>query len=258
MTKFLGTALLAAICAMSNQVSAAPVALNGSIGSNALSNGTYEATFSGTSFLPANYLINSLAYSFTFRDDASDSWTVGEPKHDKTTTTGYTYESGIFNYTYSRDVDIYQTVQRSGEQESVELFLAGQLVDSGATAQSVSSATVDKKKRSFDGQDCGFFCDYYYSDTTTHTTTVTTDWTGAFTISGTVSSQEILDKLLQDGALMVGLKVSGDLKLTGASLLLDYTKVDPAPVPEPSTILLSLIGLGGILHGRRRGKAARA
>ncbi|WP_296949674.1 PEP-CTERM sorting domain-containing protein [uncultured Massilia sp.] len=248
MKKLLGTAVLAAVCAMSNQAIAAPVALDGSI-ATALSTGTYNATFSGTAFLPADYTINSLKYSFTFRDDPSDPWTTSQPKHDRTTSTGYYVESGIFNVTYGRDVDIYQTIQRTGERESVQLSLAGLLVGSGATAQSVTSATSDASKRVYDGSDCYFFCDYYYSNTTTHTTTVTTDWTGTFTISGTVSSKEILDKLLQDDQLLVSLKVDGDLKLTGASLLLDYTATQ---VPEPSSILLALAGLGGLGFARRR------
>ncbi len=249
MQKFLGTVVLAAIAAMSNSAFAAPVALTGAIGASALSTGTYNATFSGASFLPENYLINSLKYSFTFKDDASDGWTTSQPKTDKTVTGDYSYESGVFNYTYGRDVKVYQTVQRSGEQESAQLSLAGLLVGSGATGKTVTSDTSNATSRVYDGKDCGFFCDYFYSNTTTYTTTVTTDWSGAFTISGTVSSKEILDKLLLDDKLLVSLKVNGDLILTGASLMVDYTA---AEVPEPSTVLLALAGLGGLGFARRR------
>jgi hypothetical protein len=256
MKKTFVKAVLAAFCFVSASAFATPVALTGSIGTSNLSNSTYNASYSGKSFLPENYLINSLTFSFTFKDDAKDSYTSLPATVDKTTSTGYGYESGFLNVTYGRDVTVYQSVARTGEQETAELSLAGIKVGSGNTASTISSATDTTNARLYDGKDCFIFCDYYYSDTKYITTTTTTDWTGSFTISGTVTNQTILDKLLNDDQLLLSLKVGGDLILTSSSLMLDYTKVEPAKVPEPSTVMLSLLGLAGLGFSRRRAKRA--
>lgn len=251
MKKFAAVTLFTAIAAIALPASAGPIALQGSFASN-LSTGTYDATFSGKSFLPEQYLINSLNFSFSFKDDQIDGWTSSNPTIDKMTATGYGYESGLFNVKYVRDVKIEQTVTRTGEKESARLSLGGVEVGAGATAQVDSTATDTSKKRVYDGEDCFFFCDYFYSDVKTITTTLTKDWTGAFTISGTVTNQDILNMLLKDKQLQVGLKIAGDLILTNASLAVDFTKVEPNPVPEPSTMLLALAGLGAIGYARRR------
>jgi hypothetical protein len=255
MKKLAATALLTAFCAISTAASATPITLTGSMGATALSNATYNAIFSGKSVLPQDYTINALSFSFSFTDDGSDSWTTSAPVVTNSSTGNYSYD-GFFSWSYSRDKTVNQTVTKTSDQESAILSLAGIQVGSGATALNQSSSTSSNYTQTYDGYSCSWVCYDYYTDTTTNTTTVTKDYTGAFTISGTVTNQQILDKLLQDDQLAVSLNVMGDLKLTAATLLLDYTKVETGKVPEPSTIVLALGGLLGLGVARRRGTRA--
>lgn len=255
--KFVGSALFAACAALSTVASATPVTLTGSIANNTLlSNGTVSGVFDGTSVLPTDYTINSLTFSFTFLDDT-------DPLTSSTTVTGKT-STGYDAYswlTYVRDVTTTQTVTQTGQQESVSLALAGVTVGSGATtATQTSSTTTSSGQLSLDSVYCFLACLTKYSDNITVTTTNTTDWTGSFTISGTVTDASILSQLLSNDQLLYSLTTSGDVYLTSAQLNLDITPTTQASsaVPEPSTILLALAGLGGIGLGRRYGKRARA
>lgn len=256
MKKLIATALLTALCTISTAALATPVALNGSFASSALSNNNYSAVFSGKSFLPADYVVNSLSYSFTFRDDGSDSWTTSAP-----TATG---SSGLSDYSYhtqysaARYQTYFQTVQRTSEQETARLSIGGVVLGTGSTAATETSATTSSPlTATLDGQDCFWgYCYYsYYTKSKTDTTTVTRDYTGAFTISGIISNQSIINELLRNDQLTLNLNIAGDLLLTGSQFLLDYTKVEPTAVPEPSSILLALAGLAGLGAVRRRNKA---
>ena len=75
MKKTFVAALLAATCALSTSAIAAPIAMDGSFGTGNMTSGAYNAVFSGKSFLPEQYTVNSLSFSFTFLDDGSDNYT---------------------------------------------------------------------------------------------------------------------------------------------------------------------------------------
>lgn len=255
MKKIAATALLTALCALSTAASATQLALNGSMGTTSMSTSTYNATFSGKSLLPQDYTINSLTFSFSFMDDGSDTWTTSSPSVTSVSTGNY-YSDGFL--TQTRDRTVNQTVNTTSEQESATLSLAGIQVGSGATTlkETISAPVLSSTTTTLDKTSCFILCTYYYTDTNTYTTTDTKDWTGPFTISGTVTNQQILDKLLADDMLAVSLNVKGDLKLTAANILLDYTKVESNKVPEPSSLMLAAGGLFGLGYARRR--AARA
>jgi hypothetical protein len=263
MKKLITTALLSALCTISTAALATPIAMNGSFSSSSLSDNNYSAVFSGKSFLPTDYVVNSLTYSFTFRDDGTDSWSTSAP-----TATG---NSGLSNYSahtsisLARYITYFETVQRTNEQESAALSIGGVALGSGSTAWTESSSTTSSPLTAhYDGRGCAwrnfnYACYDLYTKSDTDTTTVSRDYTGAFTISGIISDKSIIDELLRSDQLTLNLKVTGDLLLTGSQVLLDYTKVvAAAEVPEPSSILLALAGLAGLGAVRRRSKRVTA
>jgi len=261
MKKLITTALLTALCTISTAALATPVAMTGSFASGSLSDNTYSAVFSGKSFLPTDYTVNSLSFSFTFLDDTSDNWTTSAPVSNGSNLTGYGYHTSS---SYARYLTSFQTVQRTSAQESAALSIGGTLLGTGSTAWTESSTTsTSALTAKYDKTECEWWgwgaCYDYYTKSKTETTTVSRDYTGAFTISGIISDKSIIDELLRSDQLTLNLKVAGDLVLTNSQLLLDYTKVIPAAeVPEPSSILLALAGLVGIGAVRRRSKQAKA
>ena len=153
---------------------------------------------------------------------------------------------------------------RIGQRESVEVSLAGKVVGSGATTMFQSTAVGGPVS-------AGSSLDYYYvrqpytdligryhpgveydyfSQNYTQTTTVTQDWTKEFVVSGNISDQSILDQLSNTNQLNFSLLVSGDLDLLKGRLVLDIA--DGGSVPEPSSILLTLLGLASLNRCRRK------
>ena len=261
MKKLITTALLTALCTISTAALATPVAMTGSFASGSLSDNTYSAVFSGKSFLPTDYTVNSLSFSFTFLDDGKDNWTTSAPVSNGS--------SGLSDYGYhtsssrARYQTFFETVQRTSDQESARLSIGGVTLGSGSTTWTESSqTTTGPLTAKYDGRGCDWWgfgpCYDYYTKSETETTTVSRDYTGAFTISGIISDKSIIDELLRNDQLTLNLKVTGDLLLTGSQLMLDYTKVIPAAeVPEPSSILLALAGLAGLGAVRRRSKQSK-
>jgi hypothetical protein len=261
MKKSFIAALLTATCAISTSAFAAPIALDGSFGSN-LSNKTYDAVFSGKSFLPENYTVNGLSFSFTFLDNGG-TFKNSAPSVTSTSATEYKYYNGGFfsDTNYRRNVTVNSKIERSSEQETAQLSFGDLVLGSGATTLVTSSADGGSSFASIRDKrvNCFIWCDNYNSQTTTKTSIVTKDFTGGFTISGIVSDQSIIDQLLSSGDLTLSLKVAGNLLLTGAQVMLDYTEVEtPAEVPEPSSVLLAGAGLAAIGFARRRRTAAKA
>lgn len=262
MNKFVIAALLATT--MSSGALAAPIALDGAFATN-LSTKTYDAVFSGKSFLPENYVVNGLSFSFSFLD-AGGKFKDSDPVQTSFKATDYGFHSKNWrSITYARYVNIEQTITRSSEQETAQLSIGDIVLGSGATTlnEKTSSGGSDFKRVN-DADDCFLiFCEYWDSKITTKTSILTKDYTGGFTISGIITNQSIIDQLLGSGELNLSLNIFGNLKLTDAKVLLDYTKVEepaeePGEVPEPSSVLLAGAGLAAIGFLRRRRIAARA
>ncbi len=256
MKKLITTALLTALCTISAAALATPIAMTGTFASSDMANNNYSAVFSGKSFLPADYTVNSLTYSFSFRDDGTDMFTTSAPVSTGSSMTGWLPHTSV---SYARYLTNYETVLRTGQQESATLSIGGVALGTGSTAWTESSTkSASPLLATYEGIGCNYYaCYHLYTKSSTETTTITRDSTGAFTISGIISNRSIIDELLRSDQLTLNLNVVGDLVLTNSQLLLDYTKVvASAEVPEPSSILLALAGLAGLGAVRRRSKRA--
>lgn len=274
--RFRLSALGAALLCVGSQALAAPVVLTSSSGGY-LGAGSHVGVFDGSGVLPSSFHINSASFAFLFSDD-QDAVSTGATQSTGSSVGSYSlinsYYNGNYNYTYLRTVTAYQQVERTGEAESASVSFAGIGVGSGSTAMSQSSTTgTAYNGQSFDSQSgyngygysCGNRCSgwapgswsYYYSDNYTQTTTQTTDWSGDFAISGMLSDLSLLDSLLIGGVLQYELLVSGDLRLTGATLTLDISDLNSEPsssVPEPTSLALLAVALGGLAYSSRRRK----
>jgi hypothetical protein len=258
MKKLITTALLTTLCTISAAALATPIAMTGAFASSDLANNNYSAVFSGKSFLPTDYTVNSLAYSFSFRDDGADVFTTSAPVSTGSSMTGWRPHTAV---SFARYLTKYATVERTSQQESAALSIGDVVLGTGSTALTESSKTTSSPLHAkYEGKGCFYHhCYAFYTKSWTDTTTITRDYTGAFTISGIISNQSIIDELLRSDQLTLNLKVAGDLILTNSQLLLDYTEVvAAAEVPEPSSILLALAGLAGLGAVRRRSKRATA
>jgi hypothetical protein len=262
MNKLVIAALLATT--MSTGAFAAPIALDGSFATN-LSNKTYDAVFSGKSFLPEDYVVNGLSFSFSFLD-AGGNFKDAAPVQTGYKSTGYGFHSyDRHSITFARYVNIEQTITRSSEQERAQLSIGDIVLGSGATTLNEQTSSGGSTfARVNDAAYCAYtFCKYLDSKITTKTSILTKDYTGGFTISGIITNQSIIDQLLGNGELTLSLDIFGKLKLTDAQVLLDYTEVEapaeqPGEVPEPSSVLLAGAGLAAIGFLRRRRSAAQA
>ena len=258
MKKLITTALLTTLCIISATALATPIAMTGAFASSDLANNNYSAAFSGKSFLPTDYTVNSLAYSFSFRDDGTDMSTTSAPVSTSSSMTGWLPHTAV---SFARYLTNYATVERTSQQESAALSIGDIVLGTGSTALSESSKiTSSPLHAKYEGKGCFYsHCYAFYTKSWTDTTTITRDYTGDFTISGIISNGSIIDELLRSDQLTLNLKVAGDLILTNSQLLLDYTEVvASAEVPEPSSILLALAGLASLGAVRRRSKRAAA
>jgi hypothetical protein len=256
---------------------ATPITLNASFANGTvLGAGNHTGVFDGAGLFPSNYQINSASFVFDFADD-QDSLSTGPAQFAGSSATGYTsngyyYDGSNYRYEYVRSVTNYQTVQKTGQGESVSVSLGGIAVGSGSTTMSQSSSTdsayTGRVYETTTGQG-GYYYTYgcgnhtcggwspgyynqYYADNTTQTTTTTTDWTGNFSVSGNITDQFILSQLLSTNQLQLGFSVAGDLALTGAHLYLDVSQTEPtSDVPEPPTMLLMFAGLLGLVGWQR-------
>lgn len=260
MKKMFAAALLTTICSISTSALAAPIAMNGAFDTNNMGNDTYSAVFSGKSFLPEKYAVNGLTFSFSFVD-AGGTFKDSAPVQTGYHASSYGYHSHDWrSVTYARYVDVKQTMTRSSEQETAQLMFGNILLGSDATKLSKREIVDSTFNRVNDAAYClAIWCKYFDSKITTKTTIQEEDYTGGFTISGTITNQSIIDQLLATGELTFNLNIGGNLLLTNSNVSLDYTKIDePAEVPEPSGMLLVAAGLAGLGLARRRSKAVSA
>ncbi|MTW14131.1 PEP-CTERM sorting domain-containing protein [Pseudoduganella eburnea] len=282
MNKLLSAAVATALLSMASTSQAAPITLTGSIADGSwMGAGQHAGMFDGSSILPQHFKINSASFTFNFSDDQDllsrgQAQTTGFSAGNYVLSNSY-YDGWNYSYTYVRNKNYQQSVAQSGETEGASLSLAGIGAGSGATALTQSSAqNTTHDGMSWEGYSsqpgyyqyysCGNRCSgsywvsgsysNYYGDQYTQTTTTTKDWNGSFSIAGEISNQDMLDQLLSSHKLDWNLLVNGDLNLSNARLQLDVEELaPPASVPEPSSMLLTGLGLLGLAGMKRRSRS---
>lgn len=272
----LALAVVAAACTLSAPAFATTISLD-AVKSDTYVNGQgYTGTFDGKSVLPASYTVNSISFTFDFKDN-NDAFTTGPTRYAGTkveneySLTSSSTKKGYTTNIFDRDLTINNTVSVTGQQESVSVSLGGVVVGSGSTSakSGTSTSTTSPVRTLEDTTSLGHYSlclpfvgcfgwvedgkNQYYDNTKTSTVTTTQDWTGSFSVSGTTTDQQLIQQLLNTSTLQFGLDVKGDLYLTAANVTLDITQT---AVPEPSTIALALAGLAGLGYTRRKGKRA--
>lgn len=264
----LKAALAALMISAGSLATAAEITLSASAVPTYLDNNFYVGSFDGSAVLPGRFTINSIAFSFTFADDATDPFasTSGTMSSSVSTTTSELSGTGGNK---KRLVTTTNTtpVTRTGEQESVLLSFDGALFG-GATGSSasgpVTTSTLGAERfvrvsyERANGTSCtapSAACKtiYHYSNVKTATRTTTINYTGGFEVADSLMGYDsLLSTFIGSKSLQFGLGVTGDLHLTGATLSLDYTKVEEVPEPAPLALLgIALMGFAG-LHRKRR------
>lgn len=260
MKTILATVLFTAVCAITTSASATVLDLDTTFGNGHLS-GAYNPVYTGLSNLTGPYAINSLSFTFSFKDDGTDTWT----KSTSTSTNYGAYKPHPWTNWKYRDVDVTKTTTRTSEQESATLSFGDLVLGTGTTKLFTSQEVTDSYSYlHFDSLECskqrhGKKCTYYKSVVTNTDILVSNNYKGDFTFSGTTTNESLIKHLLDNQGLTLNLAIGGDLLLTGSKVWLDYTQLEiPAEVPEPSSLLLGAVGLAAVGFVRRRRNGARS
>jgi hypothetical protein len=256
--KLLATITLTAIAAMAPSAWATPITVHAYPEGSPLSDTSIFNYFDlSRVVLPSGAVLRSASFAFAFADDA-DSYTETSTKTSEATS-AYVLSSTAVNANgdtvshYIREHGLYFDDRRDYQRESARVNIGG-IEASGATAATQTTTySTDHFLNAVETRPAPGVIDWYDTDLVTYRTILTTDWSGSFSLAGTITNTATLDRLLSQAALPFSLTVSGDLRVSAATLTLNLAEPGDEPLPEPSSALLALAG-GAALMLRRRVK----